>query len=551
MLLKDVPIEEVNRILYGEDKTDENEKDSPRKQNERLLKQKKLKSFKLEPIPYYKKPLVQITFVGLCGFPLIWMLMSAFTNGSSPKTEKVESLEEKEKEELKTSLDEAQRRIQELTIAQALQTQETEVVLPEETEEEGEKDETAEMPKVVKSSAPQPVAQQVVYRRTTNERPKVTPRRVEPEVIEEKEPEIDPMEEWLAQTQRSYSVSSRLQAAKNREQSNPLVSLKPPDRVKVASNIEVGIEDRVTEPQMEVATRPINKQIELLDNNYLRKATREKTLWSDRELRSRLELGEQVEAPEVKLVAIDPSKLVTQNGELILRKEAKVKEAVQREIKPGNSKDINNLLDIGSFGLATFSEGIAWSEASSLNNRKYVLHLKEGFKNSADIEVLPKGTRLIAKITQIGRTGLFSMEVTQIISNLEEPIISVPSGTLEVIAKDGLPLRAKLKQTGSSDTLSNLGAIVAPGIEEAFDSLADSADSLLLNDGDRSIVRSDGRRNPLASGLSGVANGASEVLKAQIDSRNNQSNSRISYFQFEGGQTVQIVVNENFEISHE
>jgi len=146
---------------------------------------------------------------------------------------------------------------------------------------------------------------------------------------------------------------------------------------------------------------------------------------------------------------------------------------------------------------------------------------------------------LIAKISEVSSAGLFFMEVTHIVKSFDEPKIPVPQGTLEIVSKDGSPLKAEVKQKGSSDFWTSAGAIIAPGIERALD----DADSLLVDNDSYSVVsRND---NPLTSGLSGVAEGASDVLSDRMRNRSNR-NSVVPYFQFDGDQTVRIRVNEDF-----
>lgn len=172
----------------------------------------------------------------------------------------------------------------------------------------------------------------------------------------------------------------------------------------------------------------------------------------------------------------------------------------------------------------------------------YLLRLQEGFKNDSGEEVLPEGTRLIARVTQTSDSGLFSMEVVYLLGANRQRI-PVRPGAMLIVAEDGSPLKADLKQKGEPDFFAQIGAIVAPGVERAMSSVADSSESLILEEGDRSLIRTNGGNgDPLAAGVSGIANGATEVLSRQLESEPTQSVA--SYFQFDSDESVTVQVNE-------
>ena len=207
---------------------------------------------------------------------------------------------------------------------------------------------------------------------------------------------------------------------------------------------------------------------------------------------------------------------------------------------------LTQILDIGSSAQAVLETGIAWTEQGVPGDRQYLLRLKEPFTNADGEEVLPEGTRLIAQISETSNSGLFFMEVTAIRGDNRERI-PVNPGVLQITSEDGSPLKADLKQKGGPGFWDHFGAIAAPGVERAFESIADSADSLLVNDGDRSIVRtSGGGDNPVAAGISGVASGASDVFSSQLESR--RIERAVPYFQFESGESVRIMVYEDFAL---
>lgn len=199
-------------------------------------------------------------------------------------------------------------------------------------------------------------------------------------------------------------------------------------------------------------------------------------------------------------------------------------------------------LDIGSSAEAVLQNGLAWTQNSPQSNRNIVLRLREGFKNSSGQQILPKGTRLIAQVTEASGSGLFAMDVTHILQGREKT--PVPPGAMQVMAEDGSPLKADLKRKGGRGFWANFGSILAPGVEDAMDAVAGSADSLILEDGDRSLIRSSGgNRNPLAAGLSGMAGGAATVFSSRL--QDTPEERAVPYFQFDSGKSVRVFVNDD------
>ena len=559
MLAKDIPMKDVNRILYGDkNETEESENNfQPQakqpESEQRLLKQRGLKDFTLEKRPYYKRPIVQIGFILLIGFPITWLLLSAFNPGFLAQPEQAENSPlEKENEQLKDSLAQARQQIDDLTLDKGLEDQEIELVKPVEAEEtEPEPEPPPKIAPVQQPPRPRPVAQPVVYRQPIRTTPVVSRRQVV-ESIEE----IEPMEQWLAQAGRGYSVSSyeKTGIARPVIASNPTPYFEP--RKTLGSELSgsvLGDKPQVTSPIQvaavqveETSTKPFKTNPTLFDDARLQPSRNRELPWNNEQFRSRLHRGKDIlsKPKPPRLISSRPGATQTTKTNAVTFNST-VEVAQSLSLEPNKTASSKKLLDIGSYAEAILGDGIAWTTQSLPQDRKYLLHLDEAWKNNRGVEVLPKGTRLIAQVTKVSNSGLFFMEVTHILLDWSTPKIAVPPGTLEIVSQDGSPLKAELKQKGSDNFWPLAGAIIAPGIERAMDSVADSADSLLLNDGARSIISTNGDSNPLASGISGVAKGAANVLSNRMRSRSNQNNV-VPYFQFDGEQTVRIRVNEDF-----
>ncbi len=532
MMSEKIPMEEVNKILFPEQfeksKGETQEEVNSSKPEPNLLKQRNLSGeLNLEKVPYYKRPTVQIAFVILVGFPIIWLFWAAFdVKPQAAENPAPPNPYLKENEQLKASLEEMRQQIDEMNLQKSLasQQQDIPIVEPGKTDEPETQPEPtpAVQPKPVRVVAqpPRPIPQpRVVYRQPLTR----------PVAQTKVEPEIDPMEQWLAQADRGYSVTSF-----NKPHSNSVLASVPPPVIRSQTYpIPTEPVTQSSDPPPEIVThhpspRP-RTQASLLDESRLAVIRDEPSLFNDEQLQDRLNRGETILAKRTRYVSTNTEEEPTNTT---------VSEALafQNNI---TRVDTNRLLDIGAKAKATLVEGIAWAQQSFNSDRKYILYLEEGFKNTGGIEVLPSGTRLIAEIDLVSSSGLFTMKVTHIVKSFDEPKIPVPPGTLDIIAKDGSPLQAKLKQKGNSDFLSDLGTVIAPGVEKALDSTG----NLLVNDGDGvTVFRTNRNDDPLANGASGVARGVSNLFRDRVRS----NRSTISYFEFKGDQTVRVVVNEDF-----
>ena len=187
---------------------------------------------------------------------------------------------------------------------------------------------------------------------------------------------------------------------------------------------------------------------------------------------------------------------------------------------------------------------MVWTNrGASQPNKKYLLRLDEEFKNIDGQAILPEDTRLIAQVKEFSNSGLLFMEVTQILYGGDK--IAVPPGALLIEGKKGSPLKADLKQKGDSDFWANAGSVVTPGVERAFESVGDT---LVIADGERSLLRTNNsRRDPLANGASGIADGLSQTLNRRLE--RNQSETILSYFQLDSGKTVYLKAYEDISLN--
>lgn len=449
----------------------------------------------LQKIPYYKRPLVQTFFVLLFGIPLIWGIFSVFNPPSPPQRAATKTLDNNpETEEMRKALAEERAKNKQLQMENALEKQKkVEVVVPPAPEP---KEKPLPPVKTVTPPppAPKPIPQPPPPRPVARPVPKVASQ------PKPKPKPIDPMKLWLASASNGHYVTSTVNSPK--ELRSPWVS----DEPEVASQKEYPLFEE-------------EKVRERLNSDVVRVSDR---LREDRTFEELLS-GKNARSNSASVVE---TQVISQKQD-------------EKEVK----SSLSSVVDIGSTVKATLRSTVVWTSQLKNREKKYLLELEEDFTNVSGEKVLQEGTRLIARVTDYSNSGILSMEIAEIIT--KDRRIEVPSGILLVEGKKGRPLKADLKREGDGDFLTTLGAIVAPGVEQAFDSLADSADTLMFEDGDRSLLRTNsGDSNPLASGVSGIAEGTNRVLTRRIE--RNSSEIVTSYFQLKSGETVYLTAYEDF-----
>ena len=441
----------------------------------------------LQEVPYYKRPSVQLLTVVGIGLPIIWLVIAAFKGGSRPTIAQSIPQIDREKAKLVSALNEERERIRQLELQNALYEQKLEIVVPE--------------PKTKPKAAPKPQPKATPVRQvTTTPAPKPKPvvvqrkpqpvyrppapkprvrtapvAKPQPIAVAPPAPKPDPMQQWLAIADQGHYTTAH-------------VTQKPSARL-VSKEVPV------------IHTATNSENYPLLNDDRVRSALDETPLLSDGELVARI------------------------NGQ-----SRPAKRVVTSELTAIANTRKTNIIDIGSSAKATLESAVVWSTGTrSQSNKKYLLRLKEDFENIDGTVVLPEDTRLIATVRNYDNSGLLAMEVTQILHQGRK--IDVPTGALLIEGKKGSPLKADLKQKGDSDFWANVGSVVAPGVERALDS---ASDTLIVQNG--SVYRTNNKRDPLTSGISGVADGVSRTINRRI--QRNQRETILSYFQLDSGKTV-------------
>ncbi|BDM83177.1 hypothetical protein [Acaryochloris marina] len=217
---------------------------------------------------------------------------------------------------------------------------------------------------------------------------------------------------------------------------------------------------------------------------------------------------------------------------------------------PAPSAD-SRILTMDSKGKAKLKRAVAWRPNSPdvLNGQSYSLELTKTFKNTAGVEIFPKGSQAIARVTEATRDGLVMMEVTAI--KTQNRTIPIPSGAMEVQTKDTNFLEAKLEQKGGTSfgnrLLNGLFRMGAQGIANSTSLINRPLSQSSFSSSNGTVVT---QQNPEADLIAGFAEGAtSELSEIVKDSAPNQDAVVSSFYKLSKGKSLDLYVLRDISIN--
>lgn len=498
---------------------------------------------KTEKMVYFKNPWIQIVTLSSITLSTLWLFGAIFDSPEPQKRATATSVN-KEIARLEKEMAELKEENRSLQIKQALNKQKgVEMILPPAPEPPPVEPEVelVAAKKIASPPPPRPVA-----------KPRSAPPPKPKPVVKAKppEPKIDPMEQWAKRANQGLYISSAMPNQGDGTESSQADVQYVASRDSDAGNLS---EDKFVQE--------LYSGKNSLPNDSNPQRVREKhPLYSMETIEERLRESNPNRKNPRPQVSNRTREIIGENS-LYSREtiRERLKESVatetgtnNTEIEPDPSEEASMLasnrretqiLDIGSTAKAQINSSIVWTSEYQDYDRKYLITLEEDFENIAGEVILEEGTRLIAQAQNLGGSGLVDLEIIEIIKTNGDKI-AVPSGAIAVEGRNGAPLKADLKRRGDSNFLAEVGSVIAPGVEEAFESTADT----ISFDGDSSSFSriSNRNRSPLESGISGLARGAGRSLDRRL-SRNGRE-SVVSYFQLDGGTTVGLVIYEDLEL---
>lgn len=211
----------------------------------------------------------------------------------------------------------------------------------------------------------------------------------------------------------------------------------------------------------------------------------------------------------------------------------------------------SRILTMDSKGKAKLKRAVAWRPNSPdvLNGQSYSLELTKTFKNTAGVEIFPKGSQAIARVTDATRDGLVMMEVTEI--RTQNRTIPIPSGAMEVQTKDTNFLEAKLEQKGGTSfgkrLLNGVFRMGAQGIANSTSLINRPLNQSSFSSSNGTVVT---QQNPEADLIAGFAEGAtSELSEIVKDSAPNQDAVVSSFFKLSKGKSLDLYVLRDISIN--
>ncbi len=596
MVKTEQSMEEVNSLLFNDEAEQVEQFDyraqeaKEHKTEPRLLKQKGLSTEleELETVPYHKRPRVQAAIMLALALPVGWFMVTAFSPQEPHNAQLQARPDDPENSLLKKSLVLERQRNQNLTIEKGLRAQKLEVVPVKAKPSAVPKSQPiSSPPKPISraSSAPQPIY--IPRRVPTPLPPRAIPRpvayssaaiaakpRISPAISKSTssikqagaEPELSPMEQWLAAANAGHYVAAQGEDTAYGSEAQPVAYTRADqtDSYPMADAEEANTDQASGYPSTETDSSTSNQAASYPsaepNSSSIEQAASYPSARANGSTAERAAsyppTGPDSSTSTRSSRDIPTYEPLTPQGNASVQQPQTTASLPQQNQTPQSQApnpvqsippNSNRLLDIGSTAEAVLADSIAWTsdrQAQNLN-LNYLLRLESGFKNRLGAEILPQGSTLIAQVTGKADSGFFYMEVTQILqpNGIKTP---VPQGAVQILAEDGSPLKAGLEKKGRR-FLANAASILAPGVERAMDSIANSAESLVLKDGNRSVISTSGKSsNPIASGIAGLANGASKVATEGLEPP--KTDTAVSYFKFPGGKTVRVYVNQDVQL---
>jgi len=581
MVKTEQSMEEVNSLLFNDEAEQVEQFDyraqeaKEHKTEPRLLKQKGLSTEleELETVPYHKRPKVQAAIMLALALPVGWFMVTAFSPQEPHNAQLQARPDDPENSLLKKSLVLERQRNQNLTIEKGLRAQKLEVVPVKAKPSAVPKSQPiSSPPKPISraSSAPQPI---YIPRRVPTPLPsRAIPRpvaypsaaivakpRISPAISKSTssikqagaEPELSPMEQWLAAANAGHYVATQGEDTAYGSEAQPVAYTRADqtDSYPMADAEEANTDQASGYPSAEPNSSSIEQAASYpsarANGSTAERAASYPPTGPDSSTSTRS--SRDIPTYEPLTPQGNASMQQPQTTALLPPQQNQTPQSQAHNPVQSIPPNSNRLLDIGSTAEAVLADSIAWtSDGQAQNlNLNYLLRLESGFKNRLGAEILPQGSTLIAQVTGKADSGFFYMEVTQILqpNGIKTP---VPQGAVQILAEDGSPLKAGLEKKGRR-FLANAASILAPGVERAMDSVANSAESLVLKDGDRSVISTSGKSsNPIASGIAGLANGASKVATEGLEPP--KTDTAVPYFKFPGGKTVRVYVNQDVQL---
>lgn len=200
---------------------------------------------------------------------------------------------------------------------------------------------------------------------------------------------------------------------------------------------------------------------------------------------------------------------------------------------------------------ARASAGSASNSAASSAQEKFIVQLNEPLTDPQGSVMLPQGTQIVARIINVGESGLTQLEATQAIVDGQEYVL--PPGAISIRGSDGQPLMAdKWGKKGNAIASRDVTAFLFGSLSKVGEVLnqPDVQQSINSSSGGFSSSTTTSNRRPNLLGA--VLDGGFGPLTQQILQRNDKAiqeiMSRPDVWYVRAGTNIQVFVNRSFEM---
>lgn len=587
-------IEEVNTLLFDDEAQELSGKDHAtdselEKLAPRLLKQKDLSSEleELEPVPYYKRPLIQGAMVLTVAIPLGWGVISSFSTGEATNTQlQSTQAEDSETQLLKESLEQERKKNQDLVVENGLKTQQLKVipVKPKPTQQPIRQTAVVRpQPKPTPTLRTIIVSQPKIYRPTTpTPKPNFQPvqRIPSPEKVKL---EKKPIEQWIAASNvgsfGSISSSDTSTDIDTAEQSNSLTTATTAG-VQAEPESDSSYVTGNTLSQTNASTTAYNNypNAELQDSSTFNpnsdleseisggsgfvpsQSAASTTVYSNYPNNQSQHLSRF--NPPVPNRIVQPDNSNYQNASYATTTPQSIADRstnfqtlqsddsnYQTVYQTVNYTDTTPQLIVGTRAEGKLETGVAWSGELTNAMRSLLIQLSKPLLAADGRKVIPKGAYLVARVDNATDSGLLEMSVVSVLvkqngRTIEKPLSeeAIRTKAIQILGKGGNYLQAKT--TRRNNTRNDVGMALLSGASKIAGLSNQANFQSTYSDGNFTSITNSRDPNYLAGFGQGAA---AEILRQQRERAQQVQQSTASQpnvFVLGRGTTVQVYVNQ-------
>lgn len=516
-------MKEINSLLFDDkaevfDGINHNANAQQQKIEPRLMKQRGLSSDmeQLEPVPYYKRPMVQVAVLLVFAVPTGWGLISAFTTPeeiSNSQTQLATNTYNKQNQLLQQSLEQERKKSQDLAIENGLRVQQMEVI-PVKTKPSPQSPHAKPI-----SAPPEPtIVHTTAPRRTyVSQQPIITSR---------PSPSLPPS--------RPVSYTS--------SPSRPASYTPPPFRP-VAPTISKPLAPVKIEPKVD----PVQQWMAAANiGNYGGMSS-----VSNSQTTASVPSDDSYQTADYQTGSTTTGNSDWQLSGGLGRPPAQTNSKTEINSQQSSYQEVNYSTAATNVVVGTRVNGkletpIAWSGKLENPGQNFLIQLTEPIKAADKSIAVPNRAYLVAQVSDATESGLIQMSVSSVVvtENGQTSERPISPGAILILGKGGRPLKASAQ--GRSSRNADLGMAILSGVSNVTGLINQPSSQSAFSSGG-GFTTTTTNRNP--NYIAGFGQGAAQAIVGEMQRRNQQTRqstqSEPRVFVLNQGTSVQVFVNQS------